>query len=222
MLELRNLECRNCGLRRINTQIYHLLPYLSHLDLGNNRMQFLAADEFTDLHKLHSLKLDGNQFPVILENTFVHQTQLKYLTLSRNRLAKITNTAFKNLSSIEEIDISFNKLDKLEPLAVQHVSSSLKKFDMSGNNFNLIIIRDIIQTLYKLTDLGIAQMGIKELPEDFLPDRIKVLNISLNNLTELRLEMLPKQLAALDISMNKLRGLDETIILKFQTMNSVS
>ncbi|XP_044750609.1 leucine-rich repeat-containing protein 15-like isoform X2 [Coccinella septempunctata] len=220
--EVRTLECRSCGLPRINTQIYHLLPYLNHLDLGNNRMQFLEADEFTDLHKLHSLKLDGNQFPVILENTFVHQTQMKYLNVARNRLAKITNTSFRNLTSLQELDISYNKLDKLEPLAMQHVAGTLEKFSMSGNNFNLLVIRDVLQTLYKVNELHIAKMGIRELPEHFLPHTIRKLNISCNNFTELTIEMLPKQINELDISHNKLKGLSDRVIAKLDTLKSVN
>ncbi|XP_045471406.1 insulin-like growth factor-binding protein complex acid labile subunit [Harmonia axyridis] len=220
--EVRTLECRSCGLRRINTQIYHLLPYLNHLDLGNNRMQFLEADEFTDLHKLHSLKLDGNQLPVILENTFVHQTQLKYLNIAKNRLAKITNTSFKNLTSLEELDISYNKLDKLEPLAMQHVASTLQKFIMSGNNFNLLVIRDILQTLYKVNELQMAQMNIKEIPENFLPSTIRKLNISCNNLTELGVEMLPQQIKIIDVSHNRLKGLNDRVLAKLETLKSVN
>ncbi|KAL3276284.1 hypothetical protein HHI36_024087 [Cryptolaemus montrouzieri] len=221
-MELRDLECRSCGLRRINTQIYHLLPYLNHLDLSYNSLQFLEADEFHDLHKLHSLKLDGNQLPVVLENTFVHQTQLKYLNLARNRLAKITNTAFRNLTSLQELDISYNKLDKLEYIAMHHIAETLQKFRMSGNFFSLLTIRNVLQTLYKVVDVEMAQMGIKELPEDFLPDRIRKLNISHNDITELTIEMLPEQIVDLDASNNKLKGLNEKFISKLETLKAVN
>lgn len=185
-------------------------------------MQFLEADEFIDLHRLHSLKLDGNQLPVVLENTFVHQTQMTYLNVARNRLAKITNTSFRNLTSLQELDISYNKLDKLEPLAMQHVASTLQKFSMSGNHFDLLVIRDVLQTLYQVNELHIAKMGIKELPEHFLPDKILKLNISSNNLTELTIDMFPKKLKELDISFNRLKGLSDRVLAKLGTLQSVN
>lgn len=206
------MECRSCGLRRINTQIYHLLPYLSHLDLGNNQMQFIASDEFRDLRRLHSLKLDGNQLPVVLEQTFVRQQELKYLCLARNRLAKITNTAFFNLSSLVDLDIGYNKLDRLEMVALQHISDTLQRLVISGNAFSLTVIRNILNTVFNVRDLGLAHMNLRVLPKGFLPDRIRKLNISANNITEVTPGCLPRQLLELDLSDNKLEKLHESVI----------
>lgn len=216
--DLRVLELRGCGVKRINTQIYHLLPYLSHLDLGNNQIQFLAEDEFHDLHRLHSLKLDGNMLPVILEKTFVHQQQLRYLCLSKNRLAKITDTAFLNLTSLVELDISYNKLSKLESSAVTHIADSLQKLIISGNSFTVSLIRTILQSLYRVWHLEIAHMKLSVIPEKFVPDRIKKLNISGNNISALSIHAIPRQLLELDISNNQLKGLNETVLMKFDKL----
>ncbi|RZC34762.1 LRR 8 and/or Shisa domain containing protein, partial [Asbolus verrucosus] len=220
--ELRVLECRACGLRRINTQIYHLLPYLSHLDLGNNQMQFIASDEFRDLRRLHSLKLDGNQLPVVLEKTFVRQQELKYLCLARNRLAKITNTAFLNLTSLTDLDIGYNKLDRMEMVALQHVADTLQRLVISGNAFGVNVIKNILQTVHNVHDLEIAKMKLRSIPKGFIPDRIRKLNISRNNLTEISVESLPKQLLELDLSYNKLTELDERLIFRLEDMRHVS
>ncbi|CAG9854825.1 unnamed protein product [Phyllotreta striolata] len=216
--DLRVLEMRGCGLKRINTQLYHLLPYLSHLDLGNNHIQFLAEDEFQDLHRLHILKLDGNVLPVILEKTFVNQQQLKYLCLAKNRLAKITNTAFFNLTSLVELDISYNKLSKLEPVALSHVADTLQRLVISGNNFTLTLIKMVLQTLYRVWHLDISHMKIKSLPDRFLPDRIKKLNISWNNITNISVQALPRQLVELDLSFNAVKGLNESVLLKLEAL----
>lgn len=143
--ELRVLECRSCLLRRINTQIYHLLPYLSHLDLGNNRMQFIPVDEFLDLRRLHSLWLDGNQLPVVLERTFANQRQMRTLCLARNRLAMITNRAFLNLSSLVELDVGYNQLDKMEGEVMVPLAESLERLVISGNHFPVEVVKLMLQ-----------------------------------------------------------------------------
>ncbi|XP_066260074.1 carboxypeptidase N subunit 2-like [Euwallacea similis] len=218
--ELRTLECRHCGLQRINTQIYHLLPYLTHLDLGYNVIQYLYYDEFQDLHRLHSLKLDGNLFPVILEHTFVNQQQLKYLCLARNRIAKLPATALKNLTSLVELDIGYNKLYKVESVAFSHIARSLEKLIISGNNIKLEGIKTVVDAVYNVVDLSVANMKILDFPTNFFPDRLKSLNLSGNNLTELFPEMLPKQLENLDLSNNKLKGLNQSAVLHLESLTS--
>lgn len=220
--DLRVLECRACGLKRINTQIYHLLPYLSHLDLGNNQMQFIASDEFRDLHRLHSLKLDGNLLPVVLEKTFINQQQLKYLCLARNRLAKITNTAFLNLTSLIELDISYNKLSKIESVALQHISDTLQRLVISGNSFPINVIKIVLQTLYRVWNLDLVQMKLETIPEKLLPDRIRKLNVSMNNISVINVEALPKQLQEFDLSHNQFKGLNERVILKLEHLKYVN
>lgn len=219
MQELRVLECRSCALQRINTQIYHLLPYLSHLDLGNNRIQFLTDDEFIDLKRLHSLWLDGNQLPVVLERTFVNQQQLHKLCLARNRLAKITNAAFLNLTSLVELDIGYNKLSSLEAESMQPIAESVQKLIFSGNRFPISVIKIAVQVVHRVVHLEIADMGISEVPSGFLPDRVKHLNVSGNNLSSL--QALPQQLVELDISRNKFRGLEERVILRMERLKKV-
>lgn len=185
-------------------------------------MQFIASDEFQDLKRLHTLKLDGNLLPVVLEKTFIHQKELKYLCLARNRLAKITNTAFLNLSNLVDLDIGYNKLDKLEMTALHHVAETLQRLVISGNQFSLNVIKDVLNTVYKLRDLEMAQMNLKTIPRDFFPDRIKKLNLSKNNLTEIELKMLPKALQEFDLSLNKISYLEEDLILKFEELHFVN
>ncbi|KAK5646501.1 hypothetical protein RI129_004965 [Pyrocoelia pectoralis] len=222
ILELRTFECRGCGLSRINTQIYHLLPYLTHLDLGNNRMQFIASDEFQDLKRIRTIKLDGNMFPVVLEKTFINQGELRTLCLARNRLAKITNTAFLNLSKLYELDISYNKLYRVESVIFQPVADSLRKLSVSGNQFSEEILRIILQTTIKLESFDFADIGINHFPEGIFPDHLKSLNLSGNNLTEIGVKVLPQQLVELDISRNKFRGLDEHVVLRLEQMKTLN
>lgn len=220
--ELRTLECRNCGLQRINTQLYHLLPYLTHLDLGYNAIQYLYYDEFQDLHRLHTLKLDGNMFPVILENTFVHQQQLKHLNLARNRIAKLPNTALANLTSLLELDLGYNKLYKVEQLAFTHVASSLEKLSLSGNNLKPEGVKLVMDTVSNVVELGVAHMKLQQVEKGFFPDRITSLDLSGNNLTMLDAAVLPKQLKRLDLSHNNLKSLNKVSVVLLESLEYVN
>lgn len=181
-------------------------------------MQFIASDEFRDLRRIHSLRLDGNQLPVVLEKTFINQAELRILCLARNRLAKITNTAFLNLSNLYELDISYNKLNRVEGVVFHPLAESLRKLVVSGNHFSTEILRVVLHTTIKLRELGVADMGISELPSGLLPDHLKALNLSGNNLTALGVQVIPHQLVDLDISRNKFRGLDERVVLRFEQL----
>nr|CAH7747536.1 unnamed protein product [Callosobruchus chinensis] len=160
--------------------------------------------------------------PVVLEKTFVHQQQLKYLCLARNRLAKITNTAFFNLTSLIELDISYNRLSKLESDAVTPLADSLQKLVISGNYFTLGLIKALLQTLYRVWHLEAAHMRLKFLPDRFIPDRVKYMNISWNNLTTLTPQIFPAQLQQLDLSHNQLIGLNDSVVVKLETLKHVN
>lgn len=215
------LELRGCSLKRMNPQTYHFLPYLSHLDLGDNQFPYLDAEEFRDLHRLHNLKLDGNKLPVILDRTFGRQTQLKYLCLARNRLAKITDNAFLNLSSLVELDISYNKLKIIESSVLKFVSDTVQRLVISGNYFTLDIIKSVVQSLTRLWHLEIAHSRLTEVPENFLPERIKRLNISFNNISQISSDAIPNELTELDLSHNQLRGLNDSVIVKLKSFKFV-
>lgn len=190
------------------------MPYLTHLDLGHNLIQYLYYDEFQDLHRLHTLKLDGNMFPVILENTFVHQQQLKHLNLAGNRIAKLPNTALANLTSLLELDLGHNKLYKVEQLAFTHVASTLQKLTLSGNNLKMEGVKLVLDTVVHVVELGIAHLKLQKLHKGFLPDRITSLDLSGNNLTLLDTTMLPRQLKRLDLSHNNLTSLKGIAVLE--------
>lgn len=154
------LECRACAVRRVNGQIYNLLPYLVQLDLGYNGMPFMSDDDFVDLKRLQILKLDGNMFPVVLERTFVNQGELRSLNLAGNRLAKITNTAFLNMSSLEDLDISYNQLYKMESEIMLPVASTLRRL-VSILRRALKIVGDLTEKSVIVEDFKMSKLSTK-------------------------------------------------------------
>lgn len=169
-------------------------------------MQFIDSDEFIDLRRLNTLKLDGNQLPVVLEKTFINQINLRKLYLSNNRLAKITNHAFFNLTNLIELDIGYNKLVDLESISLMPISNNLKKLILSGNNFQMSVLRIVFHVLNQLNDLSISDMKLRYIPNG-LPENLLRLNVSGNDIKNLT--NLPKKLIALDISRNKLYKIND-------------
>lgn len=183
-------------------------------------MQFIDSEEFIDAHRLRSLKLDGNLLPVVLEKTFVNQGHLKTLCLARNRLAKITDTAFLNLTSLVELDISYNKLDRLEGESFQPIANTLEKLVISGNAFPPATLRVVFQITLKVKELEMADMRLKEIPEDLPPNLLK-LNLSGNSLQNISDQDLPKNLMMLDLRGNMFKGLEETVVQRIGAIKEV-
>lgn len=221
--ELRVLECRSCGLRNINTQIYHLLPHLTTLDLGDNDFFYLTNDEFYDLRKLRYLWLDGNHLPVVLEKTFIMQRELQKISLARNRLAKVTNTAFANVTTLTELDISYNKLIHIEPAVFHPVLDSLEKLDVSGNNIAMAELKYGLQGLANLRYLGLADLNLTEVPVSLLlyHEKLRSLNLSGNLLETFPSQVHLPQLVELDLSRNKFTGFEEKAMHRLDQVPTV-
>lgn len=221
--ELQILECRRCGLRNINPQIYNLLPHLTSLDLGENDFHFLPDDEFQDLRKLKYLWLDGNRLSVVLEKTFILQKELQKVSFARNRLAKVTNTAFLNVSSLVELDLSYNKLYRLEPIIFHPISDTLQRLYISGNKIPIADLKGVLQTLgSNIRHISMADMRFPEIPFDmFSNQRLQYLNISGNNLTSLPIEVLKTlpNLVELDLSRNNFTGFTDRFLTKLERIS---
>lgn len=219
--ELRIFECRRCGLRTMNPQIYNLLPHLTSLDLGENDFHFLPYDEFQDLHKLKYLWMDGNKLSVVLEKTFILQKELQKVSFARNRLAKVTNTAFLNVTSLVELDLSYNKLYRLEPLIFHPIAENLQRLYLSGNRIPAGDIKGVLQTLgSNIRHVSIADMrDFTEIPIDlFNNQKLQYLNLSGNNLSSFPSEVFKSlpNLVELDLSRNKFTGFGDRLLSKLE------
>lgn len=223
--DLKILKCRHCKLKMINTQLYHLLSGLQFLDLGKNDFKYVMNDEFRSLKKLQILKYDGNQLPVILENTFTNQKNLHTLSLSRNRLAMVTPTAFTNLTNLNALDLSYNKLDRLEVQSFHPIADSLWKLDISGNYIGIEDITYILQILLHIRDLGLANLGLDDLPFGIFTNnqQLKSLDLSNNKFKTFPVQSLAPtpNLLELNLEGNKLEGLDEKTLVRLEALQRV-
>lgn len=210
MQGLRSLECRGCALTRLNNEIYHLLPHLSHLDLGDNEIKTLPPEELRDLTNLRDLKLDGNKITVVQDSTFPHQPMLKKLNLARNQITRISRDAFKDLYNLTELHLGHNKLEKFDFL--QAVSESLEVLILNGNRFQLQALA-VLTNVSMLRELRVADCDFADIYADIFPPNLSVLDLSGNHLSVLSKDVLPPYLQKLDLSRNRFRGLSEDVLL---------
>lgn len=213
--ELRTLECRGCGLKKID-DMFHLLPHLTHLDLGSNLIEYIAPHEFRDLANLRVLKLDGNQITTIEAGTFIAQTELKRLNLARNRIRDVDPNAFNYLANLTDLDLAYNKIEFLDDSVFNPVSGNLLRLVLSGNHLTTDVLRRILKGLEVLQEIHLADMGLAILPSQVIPNSVMTLDISSNHLSSLSIGSVPAELQDLNISRNRFKGLTEDVVQKIE------
>ncbi|VEN39475.1 unnamed protein product [Callosobruchus maculatus] len=208
--ELRSLECRGCALTRLNNEIYHLLPHLTHLDLGDNDIKTLNSEDLRDLTNLKHLKLDGNQLTAIPNSTFVYQPMLKKLNLAKNHIAKISSEPFTNAYNLTELDLGHNELKNLDFL--RSVAETLEVLVLSGNHLKQHALK-VIYEMTALKELHLADCGLADIHSPIFPPSLRALDLSSNHLSALQSEVMPFNLVELDISSNRFRGISEEVMI---------
>uniref|UniRef100_A0A3P8UF38 Toll like receptor 8 n=1 Tax=Amphiprion percula TaxID=161767 RepID=A0A3P8UF38_AMPPE len=128
-----------------------LPPSLTELYLGSNKIEYIAADHFCELHNLTMLGLQGNcprcqnaPFPCVpCQNgslsihpaAFQNLTRLKMLNLGGNSLQHLNPSLFERLSNLKSLFLSFNFLLKTitDEATFLRYLPRLEKIDLSFN-----------------------------------------------------------------------------------------
>ncbi|KAK2580497.1 hypothetical protein KPH14_006234 [Odynerus spinipes] len=112
---LRRLELRDCGIERVAPGALAGLYNLEYLSFHNN-----ALESFTRGY------LEGVS------------SNLRYLDLSRNRITKIDNEVFDLLPHLTGLDISENLMNCIGIEHLEHRSTYLRSFEVSGNPWSCL------------------------------------------------------------------------------------
>lgn len=205
----------------MDPEIYSLLPYLTHLDLGDNHISTLNSKEFKYLTDLKALNLDGNRVSSISNSMFSQQTQLETLNLARNELSMLSPLSFTNLKNLTELDLSYNKLEHVDATLLKPIESNLKRLVLSGNHIPIGEIRDLLWRNKVLKVLEIADCGLTEITEFVLPEELTALVLAGNYLSTLSPDVLPNTLLQLDLSKNHFRGLTEEMMQRIDSISTL-
>jgi len=176
-----DLDLEGIGLPSIPKEIRYLRHFLKHLNLNNNKLQFIP-DEIGSLDLLEVLKLDDNQLQFV-PATIGLLNNLKLLSLSNNQLQSLPDTlgSFGNLkylylnnNRLQSLPDSFSSLGLLEDLYLDHnqfqslpaVVCTLKSLrNLYLTNNNLVSLPDTIGSLEYLLRLFLDNNNLQSLPD---------------------------------------------------------
>ncbi|XP_071526259.1 uncharacterized protein [Panulirus ornatus] len=221
--DLRTFRCAECGLSRIKSLVYRVIPLLEILDLRDNYITSLAPEEYMDLNNLKQLYLGGNRIFELKDYTF-KGSALQHLGLSRNRMEKISRMAFEDCS-ILNIDFSSNKLQYSSLRHLSPVIAHMHGLNIADSLISAEHIKELLKQATRLKKLNLSCLNLKHLlPNMFASQaKLEVLNLSNNSLQYIPVDVLHSLLSlhALDLRMNKFRGMPEIILRRLDRIHDV-
>lgn len=108
------------------------LKRLSVLDLSNNQVSALAADQFIKNVLLQDLNLSQNLLTLISANQFSTNSSLKILNLGENQISSLAATQFTNNTALTSLNIAVNQLTTLDSSQFAALTN-LQTLDISSN-----------------------------------------------------------------------------------------
>lgn len=147
--KLRELKITKNNINALNGDEFNQLESLEVLNLKQNGISELPSKEFSNLHSLHHLHLDENHLAFIDKMTFVNNTKLEFLSISCNDISKLHYKVFSTLSNLRAIDLSLNSIKSLQAELFSS-NVNLERIDLARNNLQNIE-PTIFDALTKLT-----------------------------------------------------------------------
>ncbi|XP_036425093.1 transforming growth factor beta activator LRRC33-like [Colossoma macropomum] len=166
------------------------LPSLLHLNLHNNKIEYLPKILFDSLPKLETLILRQNDVKLCEEKanlsistcvSFRGVHSLKHLDLGENGIKIVPNT-FAN-TRLVSLNLEGNKNIFLPRGSLEGLQGSLESLSIANSNASRS--RVFTPCMTKLRTLNISHNRFKDLPESFRCSPLKVLDLRNNNFTSL-------------------------------------
>ena len=182
------------------------LAKLKNLDLGENLIEELGAQDFAFLNTLFGLRLAGNRLSVIGKDLFSQTTSLHVLNLARNRIGRIEQGAFNSLGGLKALRLDNNLLTDIN--GVVSALESLEWFNVSSNRiiwFDYAFVPKSLEWL-DLHDNQIEELGnYYKLKSGF---SLKTLDASANRIKKLSKLSLPSSLETILLSDNAIASIE--------------
>ena len=189
-ISLTKLRLINCGLRRLNVDIFEDLSRLQELDLSQNAIASLPNDIFVPLTKLHQLNLSGNKLKVVSDELlqplrylrnlyigknrdmnvmfgeeFLNMTQLQMLTINGNKLMSLNNDTFRHLrhSPLNMVDMSSCSIRTISKGSFRPLRN-ITTLHLGTNHFNASVLHDAFYGLQgsPLHNLSISHVNLRD------------------------------------------------------------
>ena len=199
------------------------LATIAELDLRDQDITSLAADDFDGFTNLTSLDLSQNQLETLPPGIFDNLTSLTSLSLWYNRLNSVPTGIFDTLTNLTTLNLQQNSLTSL-PAGVFDELISLTSLHLLFNNFSALS-SGVFDKLTSLTELGVSG-NYTSLPSDIFDTLTSLTRLSLQDsqLTSLPVGIF-KNLTSLEyltVHNNQLTSLPSGIFDKLTSLTGLS
>ncbi|KAM4807649.1 toll-like receptor 6 [Rhinophrynus dorsalis] len=146
--------------------IYVFMPVSSENDYVRDFSKRQLDKVPSDISPLVTrLDLSENNIKNIQANDFAYFLKLKFLNLSHNFLEELDCWVFRFNAALEHLEVSHNRLKTVRCSSL-HFLPNIKHMDMSYNNLETMNVSKELSTLPKLKQLGLSALRIKK--HDFI------------------------------------------------------
>ena len=205
---LEDLSFNSNELRRVPSTLA-FLANLRTLDLGENLIEAIEAEDFQRLDKLYGLRLAGNQLKVLQKQHFQNITGIHVLNLAQNQLSDIERGAFDNLRELRALRLDHNFLADINGLVSS--LSQLQWFNVSNNKLQWF---DYAFVPMSLEWLDIQNNEVEELGNYYKLKsgfHLKRLDASGNLIRHLSKLSLPTSLEMVSLRKNAIRHIENGV-----------
>lgn len=180
--EIRSFD----GVFKHATRLHNIFAY-------NNKIEYLANDEFQEADQIETLDLASN-FIRSLNNSLLPLQNMRICNFSRNHIEEFSMDEIRGLKTLRVLDLSYNRIEKLTGRMENTIESDSYVYELRLDH-NL------------LKTLDGAMMGL---------NKLRVLNLGHNLIRGVTSKDFVglEELESLDISHNKLQTLEETSMVK--------
>ncbi|XP_058811617.1 protein artichoke isoform X2 [Topomyia yanbarensis] len=242
LTKLQVIDISNCGLKVIQSDLFHNNTELRIVMLSHNHLKILEENTFMTLNNLFSVDLSQNEIVSIKPRTFINTINLRTLHLRGNKLKEFKADHFTSETAMEILDLSANEISTFAPntfkihprlrriiLAKNKIQrftpelvntlNFLEVIDLSNNQLTMIDQLDFAR-LINLRELYFANNQIEVLSDMAFHNstQLQIIDLSKNKLerlTERAFEGMIR-LEKLDLSHNSLQELPEGIFDKIR------
>lgn len=179
MEQLRGIEELNAngiGLKNISWNTLSILEGLVAFWCGENNIEMLEANTFSNNPSLEIIYLKFNLINFIHPNAFDKLYQLIYLDLSSNKLKDI-ECIFDSLYNLAKLDLSSNSIERFDKEIFRNLEN-LRELNIQKNNFKFLDP----QVFDPLMFIEFIFLSFNKSPLEVIPSRLFQFNIHLRKI----------------------------------------
>lgn len=169
--------------------VFRNASFIQTLSAHNNKIEYLAEDEFLNTIELQELDL-ANNFIRALNNSLLPLKKVRICNISRNYLVEFSLNEVRGLRELQVVDLSYNYIEKLTGHLENVVDQDLYFVELRLDHNLLKSLDGALMNLNRMKTLDVSFNKIKWISSDDL--------IGLDDLE------------SLDVSHNYLQTLEET------------